>query len=165
MEAERVRHRQRLRRKEAQTLAAQLHEQIGQCPFGDDDPVEWGEYRQWKLLLRGSEGLCVVHEQACFPTVRTLLTQRPPLARQWVEVDQGAVAFITNGADVMAPGVVAADPAILPGQLVYVREEVHKKALLVGVALSAGPAMVAAKEGKAVQTLHHLGDRLWQLFA
>jgi len=64
---------------------------------------------------------------------------------------------------VMAPGVVDADPQVNTGDVVWVREEKHKRPIAVGLALVSGPEMVAAEKGKAVRTLHHLRDKLWDL--
>jgi PUA domain protein len=77
-----------------------------------------------------------------------------------VVVDSGAVRFIVNGADVMAPGVVFADPEIAEGDLVVIAEEKHGKPLAIGRALRHGPNMKG--EGKAVKSLHHVGDLIWK---
>lgn len=77
-------------------------------------------------------------------------------------VDAGAVPFIANGADVMGPGIVYADPDIMAGDLVVILEERHKKPLAVGRALRSGQEMKG--EGKAVKSIHHVGDRLWKSF-
>jgi PUA domain protein len=78
-----------------------------------------------------------------------------------VTVDMGAVPHVANGADVMAPGITEADPAIRAGDLVWVRDERNRRPLAVGRALVDGPAMPRGKKGKAVETLHHVGDALW----
>ncbi len=113
------------------------------------------------VLLRGSEALALVVSDAPVPTVRGLL--RAPASRRYVTVDMGAVPHIYNGADVMAPGIVEADPAIEPGQLVWVRDEANRQPLAVGEALASGVAMAAGAEGKAVRTLHHVGDWIWEM--
>jgi PUA-domain protein len=77
-----------------------------------------------------------------------------------VVVDSGAVRFIVNGADVMNPGIVSADPDIALGDLVVVVEERHNKPLAVGRALIPGTEMKG--EGKAVKSLHHVGDQIWK---
>src|SRR5207249_10774681 len=96
-----------------------------------------------------------------FPPVRGLLAF--PAGRRYVTVDMGAVRFVYNGADGMAPGIVDADPGIAPGDLVWVRDEKNRRPLAVGEALISGPEMVASEHGKAVRTLHHVGDPLWKL--
>ena len=80
-----------------------------------------------------------------------------------VVVDMGAIKFVTNGADVMTPGVVDADPEILEGQQVWICDETHGKPLAVGIALVSGEEMVEQSSGKAVRLLHYVGDKLWTL--
>ncbi len=80
--------------------------------------------------------------------------------KKLVIVDSGAVRFIVNGADVMSPGIVYADPEIAAGDLVIVLEEKHKKPLAVGRALISGTEMKGA--GKAVKSIHHVGDQVWK---
>ena len=81
-------------------------------------------------------------------------------AKRLVVVDAGAVRFVVNGADIMKPGIVSADPEIAVGDLVVIVEERHKKPLAVGRALVAGAEMKG--EGKAVKSLHHVGDVIWK---
>ena len=70
----------------------------------------------------------------------------------------GAVEFVYNGADIMAPGIVEADKNISEGDLVWVREVEHEKPLAVGKALTQGKEMIESEEGKVVKNLHHVGD-------
>jgi PUA domain protein len=75
----------------------------------------------------------------------------------------GAVVFITKGADVMAPGITDADPMIKKDDLVWICDEKHRKPLAIGIAIMTGEEMKTKKTGKAVKTLHFVGDRLWML--
>ena len=90
------------------------------------------------------------------------ILKHPP-SKRFVTVDSGAVRFLANGADVMAPGIVEADPGIVEGDVVWVREHTHGRPLSVGTALRPGASMVHG-EGKAVEVFHYVGDRLWKLF-
>ena len=80
--------------------------------------------------------------------------------KRLVVVDSGAVRFVVNGADIMKPGIVSADPEIAVGDLVVIVEERHNKPLAIGRALVAGTEMKG--EGKAVKSLHHVGDAIWK---
>jgi len=84
----------------------------------------------------------------------------PPESRV-VTVDAGAVSFVSDGADVMRPGIVAADDTIEAGDLVAVAEESHQKVLAIGRAQADGSTMVG-ESGKVVESLHHVGDDLFQ---
>ena len=75
----------------------------------------------------------------------------------------GAVKFVTNGADIMAPGIVDADDTIAVDDSVWICDETHKKPLAVGIALKSGIEMVQQEKGKAVKMIHHVGDELWNL--
>jgi PUA domain protein len=99
----------------------------------------------------------MVDDQPFF-TVQGAIVLAPQ--RRLVVVDAGAVRFVVNGADIMKPGIVSADPEIAVGDLVIVVEERHKKPLAVGRALVAGAEMKG--EGKAVKSLHHVGDAIWK---
>jgi PUA domain protein len=77
-----------------------------------------------------------------------------------VTVDAGAVSFVSNGADVMRPGIVEANERIKAGDLVVIVEESHGKALAVGRALVDGDEMTG-DSGKVVESLHHVGDAVY----
>ncbi|MGD0327887.1 MAG: RNA-binding protein [Halobacteriota archaeon] len=110
------------------------------------------------ILLNGVPvALCI--NSTPFFTVRGATELKP--RRHLVTIDMGAVRFIRNGADVMSPGIVDADTSIEPDDLVVVVDERHKKPLGIGTALIAGAEMIRARKGKAVQIVHHVGDKIW----
>jgi len=110
------------------------------------------------LIFVDGRPLIMIEEDQPFFTVLGAIELRP--RKKLVVVDAGAVRFIVNGADVMNPGIVEADAEIAVGDLVIVVEERHKKPLAVGRALIPGTQMKG--EGKAVKSLHHVGDQIWK---
>jgi len=98
-----------------------------------------------------------------FPTLRGVIAWQPE--RCWAAVDHGAIPFLMNGADCMAAGVQLADPSLEAGDLVWIRDEEHGKPLATGVALVSGSEMMEMINGKAIKTLHWVGDDLWELDA
>ncbi len=154
----RVRRRARLRGKEAAALSAQLADSVG-VGIEDAQAIDSGDYDKIKVYITGGRIAVFEHEGRPFPSLRLLL-EKPPKAKH-VTVDMGAIKFVCNGADIMAPGVVDADPGIATGDAVWVREETHGKPLAVGLALVPGRDMVRGK-GKAIKSLHHVGDSLWE---
>jgi PUA domain protein len=115
--------------------------------------------QDFNLILLKGRPVFMMLENGPFFTVRGALEFAPK--KNMVIVDSGAVSFIVNGADVMAPGIVDADPEIAPGDPVVVAEERHRKPLAVGVALLPGSEMRGS--GKAVKSVHHVGDELWDM--
>ena len=158
----RLRHRARMREKDAHRLSDDLAN-----AFGIPDPlpatVERADAGHFDVLIAGSRILAFIRREPerIAPTCRLLLAKRPTKA--FVTVDMGAIKFVNNGADVMAPGIVEADPGIRPGDLVWVRDERNKMPLAVGEALVPGGEMPRGPKGKAVKSLHHVGDPLWEL--
>jgi PUA-domain protein len=157
-EEPRVRRRQRLREKETAELRAKVAAATGATLWKETAAVEEAEFLERKVLVVDNHVLGLVDNGEPLLTVRGLLAHRPTL--RYVTVDMGAVKFVANGADIMAPGIVEADPAVKEGDWVWIRDERNKQPLAVGRALVAGPAMVRGK-GRAVKSLHHLGDKLW----
>lgn len=155
----RVRRRARLRNKEAAELKEGLSGSLGGAALWDEKAaVETGELAERQVLVVDNQVVGLFEEGQAFLSVRGLLAYKP--AARFVTVDMGAVRFVTNGADVMAPGIVEADPALQPGDWCWVRDERNRQPLAVGKALVAASAMVRGK-GKAVKSVHHLGDKLW----
>jgi len=110
------------------------------------------------LVYVDGKPLLMTIEDIPFFTIRGAMELS--VKKRLVVVDAGAVRFIANGADVMNPGIVAADPEIAAGDLVVVIEEKHRKPLAIGRALIPGTEMKG--EGKAVKSLHHVGDHIWK---
>jgi PUA-domain protein len=110
------------------------------------------------VLVDGEPAVCYVGDDP-FLTV-TGANDHPP-QRRVVTVDAGAISFVSNGADVMRPGIVDADDAISAGDLVAIAEESHGKVLAIGRALTDGDDMLG-DEGKVVESVHHVGDDLYE---
>lgn len=156
-----LRRRTRLRRKEVDAWFRRLVEDFGMAMPMDETPVDQAEAGEMRLLVRDDVAVALVLGDVIAPTVRGLLAF--PAQKRYVTVDMGAVPFVYNGADVMAPGIVEADSAIRPGDFVWVRDEKNHRPLAVGRAIMDGPTMAREERGKALETLHHVGDDLWRL--
>jgi len=122
------------------------------------------EYDKFKLL-KGEEIFAFYVDNKPYLTVRGVLKYRPE--KKHVTIDMGAVKFITNGADVMAPGIVEVDPYIKEGDVVWIRDEINRKPLAIGRALVDAEKMVEeekeGRKGKVIKNLHYVGDKIWNL--
>lgn len=154
----RVRRRARLRNKEVSVVASKIFEAFA-VTFDEAQALDAGDYDKIKVYIASGRILAFDHEGKIVPSLRFILNNPPK--NKHVTVDMGAVKFLCNGADIMGPGIVDADASIATGDLVWVREEKHSKPLAIGIALVSGPKMVKGK-GKAVQSLHYVGDSLWE---
>jgi PUA domain protein len=114
------------------------------------------------VLVDGDPAVFYVDDDEPFLTVRGANDYEPETGV--VTVDAGAVSFVSDGADVMRPGIIEADPEIREGDLVVVAEESHGKVLAVGRAMVDGDGMVG-DSGKVVGSIHHVGDELYEFSA
>ncbi|PKK85719.1 MAG: RNA-binding protein [Thermoplasmata archaeon HGW-Thermoplasmata-1] len=157
----RLRKRRRLKRKEAATFADEMGAAFGCKIFSEEDAIDMAEAEGLEVAIVNNRILGLRYEGKPFLTVRGLLKYRP--AVRFVTVDMGAIRFVTNGADIMTPGIVDADPAITAGDLVWIRDERNLQPLAVGVALMGGAEMKESKSGKGVRSLLYVGDEIWKL--
>jgi PUA-domain protein len=127
----------------------------------EDRNLEKITLEEYSLILVDGKPLLLEIEGHLFPTVRGALEMG--LQKRVVTVDKGAIRFVSNGADIMAPGVVEADHEIKKGDLVIIVEETYRKPLAIGKALMDGLEMVEATSGKAIKSITHVGDKLWNM--
>ncbi len=83
--------------------------------------------------------------------------------RSWVAVDEGAIPFLKNGADCMGAGIQIADPSLGVGDFVWIRDQETGCPLATGTAMVDGDEMMSMTKGKAISTIHWVGDDLWEL--
>lgn len=78
-------------------------------------------------------------------------------------VDEGAIRFLLNGADVMRPGIRKLDDWGAAGKTVVVKEEKKGRAIAVGTSMVSSAEAQAMAKGGCIRNLHHVGDRFWNL--
>ena len=156
----RVKKRKRMREKEVKAWASQLTDVFGIEVFTEKDAVDLAESTDFDLIFVNNDILGIIYEDKPFLTVRGILKYKPE--KRAVTVDMGAVPYVTNGADVMGPGIVEADQSVSEGDLVWIRDIKNKVPLAIGVALRDGAGLSAKEKGKAIKTLHNVGDKLWK---
>ncbi len=76
-------------------------------------------------------------------------------------VDMGAVRFVCNGADVMAPGVRRYEGDFAKGDLIVVVDEKHGKPLALGESLYDSAVARATKVGPVIKSRHYVSDKVW----
>ncbi|WP_254765846.1 RNA-binding protein [Salinilacihabitans rarus] len=153
-----VKSRHHLRSDAVADLEDAAETQLGVSLDGDAyERVEFEDSDREVVLVDGQPQVAYFDEGP-FLTVRGANAYDPE--RRVVTVDAGAVSFVSDGADVMRPGITEADEGIEAGDLVLVAEESHGKVLAVGRARVDGPEMLG-DEGKVVDSLHHVGDELF----
>jgi PUA-domain protein len=153
------RKRHRLKGKQVKALGVRMEEVVGVDMLSAEPAVDRARGVDMDYLIIDGRVAYLVEDEVAFPSLRTLLDRG--LDTRWVEVDAGAIRFLANGADVMAPGVCGADAAVNEGDWVYVRDATHGRPLVVGKALMSGPEMTIADKGRAIKTVHYVSDSIW----
>ena len=94
-----------------------------------------------------------------YPTLNAVLDKKFQLPE--VSVDKGAIKFVASGADVMIPGIVNVDESIKKDQIVAVVDNEFKKTLAIGSSLMSASEIKSKEKGKAIKSIHHIGDKIW----
>lgn len=151
-----------MRRQLSKSDVLRLNERIS-AQFGRDGFF----HKKDSLVLMDVDGRQVVFRdgplffyegERLVPTLRLLLDD---LILPVVVVDMGAVRFVTNGADVMRPGITSVDDGIDRGDFVVVVDETYGKPLAVCESLLCSEDLRAADSGKVLRNVHYVGDKLW----
>ena len=153
-----VKSRHHLRSDAISSLQESLSAAFGSEVTGDSFELVELSDTEFDVILVDGEQLVAELDGEQFLTVQGA-NEFPP-TKSVVTVDAGAVSFVSNGADVMRPGIVEADDNIEPGDLVAIAEETHGKILAIGRALEDSDEMVG-DSGKVVESTHHVGDDLY----
>ena len=112
------------------------------------------------FLVKGGKIWFFDYNKQTIPTIHFLRENQINLPK--IIVDTGAIRFITNGADVMAPGIVYFDEKIIEGTIVSIHEETANSLLGVGIAFVNSEKFEKTKQGKVIKTIHHLKDIIWK---
>lgn len=129
--------------------------------INNKDQIELLEVDPYNFILINGEPNIIIIDEKPYPTLKALLNN-PEIKSKTVTVDMGAVKFMTKGADVMSPGITETDKNITPGDVVQIVDETHHKPLAIGISLITGEEMVENTTGKAIETLHYVGDNIWE---
>jgi len=154
-----LKHRHPVKKKYAISKIHCIEEMLG-CKISFNDLVESAEWNKNEVLLLDGNLDLIILGDTPFLTLNGINKYLP--TRRFVNVDRGAVRFVLNGADIMAPGITKADSTIKEGDLVWVQNP-EGTGIAIGYALFKGSKMVTTNQGKAVETIHHLGDDLWKV--
>ncbi len=160
----RMRRRTPVRLKQIRGVAEDLGSWIGH-PIDLAGFLEQAHFQETDLILVDRVPLAmrieVGGEMAWYPTLKGISEWQ--VEKSWVAVDDGAIPFLKNGADCMGAGIHIADPTLGEGDFVWIRDQDTGGPLATGIALVDGNEMMSMTKGKAISTIHWLGDDLWSL--
>ncbi|WP_247729667.1 RNA-binding protein [Halovivax limisalsi] len=153
-----VKSRHHLRSDDVAAVETAVGEQLGVDLDGDAYERVAFEDADWEVVLVDGEPLVAYFDEEPFLTVRGANATDP--TDRLVIVDAGAVSFVSDGADVMRPGIADVRGDISAGDLVLVAEESHEKVLAIGRSRVDGDDLLG-DSGKVIDSLHFVGDDLY----
>lgn len=154
-------HRYHLKSKEARSLLTTLSEQTGlklEDYFGSKVSIEVAEADFGRIYVIAGKPLFFSTNDEILPT---LLFKELHLSIPRIIVDMGAIPHVTNGADIMAPGIVRIEGEFERDALVVVVDERHRKPIALGRSLYTSEVSRSTKKGVVVKNIHYVGDRIW----
>jgi len=160
----RLRRRTPVRLKQIKNVANELSDWINKS-INLDGFLEQAHFQGVDLILIDRVPMVMKiknsEDWSWYPTLKGI--KKWKVERFWVAVDDGAIPFLKNGADCMGAGIHIADPEIKVGDFVWIRDQESGNPIATGFALSDGDGMMMMKNGKAIQTIHWIGDDLWEI--
>jgi PUA domain protein len=98
------------------------------------------------------------HEGTYLPSLK-FIRKHSELKFPKVQVDEGAVNFVINGADIFTQGIIGIDQDFPKNTIVTIVNP-QNAVLCLGKSLLASHDLLTQK-GKGIQNLHYLGDNIW----
>jgi PUA domain protein len=158
-----IKNRHRLKSKDIKFFQNDLRNMFESFFIDEKSLVETGDLDGIKIILVDDKPCFMYYKNKIFFTLIGINKYYPK--KKFVIVDMGAVKFVTSGADVMAPGIIDADESIDKNDQVWICDENHHKPLAIGIAIMTGEQMKKEKKGKAIKTIHYVGDKVWNFCA
>ena len=150
-----------LKSKQAKQILSEASERLQvnlDAIFGSKANVEVAEADAGSIYLVNGKPLFFKCGERVLPT---LLFQDFVLQAPKIIVDMGAVPYVCNGADIMAPGIVRVEGEFGRGDLVLVVDEKHGKPLAMGESLHDSESVRSTKQGAVVKNIHFVSDKIW----
>lgn len=152
-----------LKTKESKALLAKASEKLKTdlgLLFKDKVNVEAFETESAEIFLINAKPLLVKAGENIYPTLRfdEYLQTAPK-----VVVDMGAVPYVCNGANVMAPGIRRFEGQFDENDIVIVVDEKHSRPIAIGEILYDAERVKSVSRGTVVRNVYYVGDKTWNL--
>jgi PUA domain protein len=151
-----IRNRHAIKKKKGRQLLKKLNDLFGSIEV---KKFEVAEYDEKTIYIFDDKIEFVEGEEGIHPVLTSSVIEHIPS----VIVDMGAIPFICNGADVMAPGISDIVDPFERNELVLIRDITHRKVLAIGKAKLSSEDIKLCKKGKVISNIHYVGDNLWKV--
>jgi len=118
-----------------------------------------------QLYVINNEVIFFEREKDLVPALR--LIHKYPFLLKKVRVDQGAIKYVLQGANVMCPGLTSPggnlDEDFNEGELVGILAEGKEQCMGIGLAKLSRNEIRSVNKGHGLENIHYLGDPLWEM--
>jgi predicted RNA-binding protein (TIGR00451 family) len=121
--------------------------------------VENDEKSRSLILNKQGEARFFLFENRYLPSIQ-FIREYPFIDLPIVKVDEGAVKYILNGADIFAQGIISISGSFDANSIVIVRNP-QDAVLALGNSLISSDELLKLK-GKVISNIHYLGDSIWK---
>ncbi|MCB9361996.1 DUF1947 domain-containing protein [Candidatus Woesearchaeota archaeon] len=147
-----------LRKSDIKALQKECEELYGNSIIEKNQKVNILEDQNNKYITVDDELRFFYVDNQPVPVLKFLIKNR---VLKSVTVDMGAVKFVTNGADIMRPGITKVDDDIKENELVIVVDEKNNMPLAICRSSMDTEALRSATSGKVLKNIHYVGDDIW----
>jgi PUA-domain protein len=150
-----------LKSKESKQVLIQASEKLKinlEALYGENLFLEVAEADFGEVLLINGKPTLFRTKDTIIPTLTAveIISSLPKAV-----VDMGAVRFVCNGADVMAPGIVRYEGNFAKGDAIVVVDVNHSKPLALGETMTSLEEAKATKQGPVIKSKHYVSDKIW----
>jgi PUA-domain protein len=150
-----------LKSKQTKQLLAEISERLQinmEAIFGPKPNVEIAKLSFGNIYFINNKPLFFNIEKKVVPTLffQDFITKSSKIV-----VNMGAIPYICNGANVMAPGIVRVEGEFSKGDLVLVVDEKYEKPIAIGESLYDSASIRNTKHGALIKNVHFVTDKIW----
>ena len=148
-----------LNRKESRDIISRI-ESMG-FEVKDIDTIEVDEQKDVKYFYSSRKAVAFQRD-ILIPSLIFMAEHRPNA--RFIQVDDGAVPHLLNGADLFAQGIVKLDPVLKAGDIAYI-SNVKGVYFAVGIMTRSAEDIISNRKGNAARTIHRANDDYYRVYS
>lgn len=113
-----------------------------------------------KIVLKNDEPVFFYYGSLPVPTLKLLIKNN---FLKKIVIDMRAIPFISNGADLMRPGIKSFEEGIKQNDFVSIVDEKNNVPIAVGIALYSSIDLRSMQSGKVAKNIHRPSDKIWSI--
>lgn len=122
--------------------------------------ILYNESKNLKYLFNKNQEVTFFSYESFFLPTLMFIRSYPEIDFPSIQVDEGAVKFVINGADIYIQGITSYNRKFKENSILMVLNP-QKSVLSIGKSLFDSDLMKKTS-GKGILNLHYLGDRIWE---